>query len=118
EALETLAGLGSGVELLDQTGQAVTGLPREDHGDRGSAVLSDQAVLFTCLGAVEIRRGECPAEPAYGRSGFESLAAGRAADGQQRGSESSHGEATIHRGTFSCVENLDSGPPRPISNGL
>ena len=44
-----------GIKLLDQTGQAVTDLPCEDHGDRVTTVLSYKAVLLACLGAGHVR---------------------------------------------------------------
>src|SRR5262249_38326254 len=47
ESTHLLVALGDfGVKFLDQTGQGVVDLACEDHGDRPSAVLSDQALFL------------------------------------------------------------------------
>jgi hypothetical protein len=73
---------GSGVNLLDQTGQGVTDLASEDHGDRISTVSSDEALFLTGEGAGHILRMEGAYAFPHLQAGFQGLIGTNTSHGQ------------------------------------
>src|SRR5262249_36307879 len=105
------------VETLDQTGQGIADLPREDHSDRIGAILSDQTLFFPGSVTVDIQRMERAGDrgPCL-RTGLQGLSRHDAAHQQSQRQRSPRGETTFHREPTSRLRK-DQEPSIDVPDG-